>query len=108
MNKNSAIKLARYHKFQKSELNEMMVEALNTESEDYWKQPNHVNRIFDNGAYFNLCRKWLDYTEQSKEDYPVEVVVVRILEGFGEYAKVRIPKKKKIDVEIKCSEKPKL
>jgi hypothetical protein len=109
MNKNSAIKLARYHKFTKFELYNMLVEALDSESDEYWTKANHVNRIFDNGYYFNWCKKLIGYNEHTnKEALEQEPIVVRVLEGFGKYSKVQIPKKIKPDIKIQGSEKPTL
>ncbi len=109
MNKNHAIKLARYHKFTKIELYKMLVEALDTFQDDYWTKPNKVNQIFDNGYYFNQCRKWIDYEKGINDnDLNAEPIVVRVLEGFGKFSKVQLPKKKKPDIKIQVSEKPQL
>ena len=109
MNKNAAIKLARYHKFTRIELYEILVEALNTFNDEYWKKPNKVNPIFDNGAYFNLCIKWVGYEEGVNDsDISAEPVAVRVIENFGKFSKIQLPKKKKAEIKIKCSEKPQL
>ena len=109
MHKNQAVKLARYHKFTKIELYEILVEALDTLQNDYWKKPNKVNPIFDNGYYFNQCRKWIGY-EKGVNDNELnsEIVVVRVLEGFGRFSKVQLPEKKKPEIKIQVSEKPQL
>ena len=109
MNRKHARKLARYHKFTKVELYNMLVEALDTFTDDYWKKPCKANPIFDNGSYFNQCRKWIGYEKgvngnQSNSD----LVVVRVLEGFGRFSKVQMPKKVKPKVSIRLSEKPML
>ena len=87
----------------------MLVEALETFNDEYWEKPNKVNKIFDNGYYFNRCREWLGYEKGvNDDDLSSEIVVVRILEGFGKFSKIQIPKKKKVKIEIQVSEKPKL
>lgn len=109
MNKNHAKKLARYHKFTKIELYEMLVDALDTFNDDYWKKPNKVNPIFDNGYYFNQCRKWIGYEKGVNDnDLSPELVVVRVLEGFGRFSKIQLPKTKKPEIKIQVSEKPQL
>jgi hypothetical protein len=109
MNRNTAKKLARYHSFTKIELYNMLVEALDTFSDDYWTKPNKVNHIFDNGYYFNQCVKWVGY-EQGKNDnaFNEEIVVVRVLEVFGKFSVFQIPKKVKPEIKIQVSEKPHL
>lgn len=109
MHKNQARKLARYHKFTKVELYEMLVEALDTFTDDYWTKPNKVNPIFDNGYYFNQCRKWIGYKKGLNDnDLNCELVVVRVLECFGKFSKTQLPKKKKPEIRIQVSEKPHL
>ena len=109
MNKNHAIKLARQHNFTKIELYEMLVEALDTFPDDYWKLPNKVNQIFDNGPYFNQCRKWINYQNGVNDDHiAAEPVVVRVLEGFGKFSKVQLSKRIKPKIEIQVSQKPTL
>jgi hypothetical protein len=104
-----AHKLARYHKFTKIELYEMLVEALDTFQDDYWKKQNKVNRIFDNGYYFNQCRKWIDYQKGVNDNEGCsEIVVVRVLQCFGKFSKTQLPEKVKPDIEIQVSEKPQL
>jgi len=104
-----AWKLAQYHKFTKIELYEMLVEALATFSDEHWKMANHVNKIFDNGYYFNQCRKWVDYQKGVNDDEVCsEIVTVRVLQSFGKFAKTQLPKKVKSNIEIKVSEKPQL
>lgn len=105
MNRNQAKALAQYHKFTKRELYEMLVEALDTYLEEYWKKPNKVNPIFDNGYYFNRCREWIGGKDDS---YCSEIVTIRVLEGFGNFSKIQLPKKKKVVVPIQASEKPEL
>lgn len=104
-----ARKLAKYHSFTKSELYNILKDALENLPESYWSKANKINPIFDNGYYFNLCRKWLAY-EVGKDDNQKskEIVVVRVLQGFGKYSKVQLPKKKKPNTKIMKSEKPKL
>lgn len=107
MHINQARKLANYHKFTKRELYKMLAEALDTYHDEYWKRPNKVNAIFDNGYYFNRCREWIQYEEGLNDDkYCSEIVTVRVLQGFGKFSKVQIPKKKKIFTPIQVSEKP--
>lgn len=110
MNKTAARKLAKYHKFNRQTLYQMLVEALATRPDDYWGKPNSVNALWDNGAYFNLCRNWLEYKEgENNETYPSEIIVIRVLQCAGEFSKVQLPKKKKrVLPTIQCSEKPTL
>lgn len=108
MNKWQARKLAQYHKFTKKELHDILKEAIDKLPVDYWAKANKVNKIFDNGYYFNQCVKWVDYEEHNTNDNCVEPVVVRVLECFGKFSKIQIPKKEKIDIKIQVSEKPKL
>ncbi len=109
MHINTARKLEKYHKFTKIELYDMLVEALDTHNESYWKEANHLNGIFDNGAYFNLCRNWIGYKKgENDNDYSSEVIVIRVLQGFGKFSKIQLPKKKKQHVKIMKSEKPTL
>lgn len=109
MQQYKARKLAQYHKFTKIELYEMLVEALDTFSDDHWKKPNPVNRIFDNGYYFNQCRKWIDYKKGVNDnELCSEIVTVKVLQSFGKFSKTQLPKKVKPNIEIKVSEKPQL
>lgn len=87
----------------------MLVEALDTFNESHWRKPNPANRIFDNGAYFNLCKKWVDYKKGINDNERCsEMVSFRILHGFGQFSKIQIPKNNKSNPEIKRSEKPTL
>jgi hypothetical protein len=107
MNFNQAKKLAQYHKFTKSELYDMLVEALETYNDDYWIKPNNCNPMFDNGHYFNQCRKWIGYKKEVNDNqHSVEIIVIRILQGFGKFSKVKLPKKIKPNVKLEFSEKP--
>ena len=107
MNRTQAKKLAKYHKFTKRELHRILSEALDTYHEEYWKRPNKVNPIFDNGYYFNRCREWINYEEGVNDDkYCPEIIFIRVLEVFGNFSKVKLPKNKKIIVPIQVSEKP--
>ena len=102
-----AKKLAQFHKFTKIELYEILVEALATFTDDFWKKPNSVNKIFDNGYYFNQCKKWINYQKGVNDnDICKEMVVVRVLQTFGRFSKIQIPEKLKTKIEIKVSEKP--
>ena len=104
-----ARKLAQYHKFTKIELYQILVEALATHTDEYWLKPNGVNKIFDNGYYFNQCRKWIDYQKGVNEnDECSEIVVVRVLQTFGKFSKIQLPQKIKPNIELKVSKKPKL
>ena len=109
MTQSKARQLAKYHKFTKNELYEMLVEVLDTYNDEYWKKASSVNSIFDNGYYFNQCRKWLDY-DITKDDngFSSEIITVRILQSFGKFTKIQLPKKVKQVVEIQGSEKPTL
>jgi hypothetical protein len=107
MQQYKARKLAQYHKFTKIELYEMLVEALATFSDEHWKKPNPVNPIFDNGYYFNQCRKWVDYQKGINDNEGcTEIVVVRVIQSFGKFCKIKLPQKVKPNIEIKVSEKP--
>lgn len=109
MNINQAKALARYHKFTKAELHQILAIALDALSDNHWKKPNSVNAIFDNGYYFNRCREWVGYKRGENDDEsPREMIVVRVLQGFGKFSKVQIPKKLKTKVPIQASEKPTL
>lgn len=109
MNYNQAKKLAEYHKFTARELHEILKEALEKKPESYWSKPYTPNGIFDNGYAFNDRVMWLDYREGINDNkVPVAIVTIRILEMFGQYSKVQLPKPKKIIQEIKYSAKPKL
>jgi hypothetical protein len=109
MNKNQAKKLAQYHQFTKIELFDILKDALNFYSDNYWKKPNKVNPIFDNGSYFNSCRNWIKYRiGENDNEIEIEPVVIRVLEGFGKFSKVQLSSKKKFKVEVKHSEKPQL
>lgn len=109
MTQSKAIKLARYHRFTKKELYEMLVEALDTFTEEYWKLPNSVNHIFDNGYYFNQSRKWVDYQKGINDnEYCREILTVRILQEYGKFSKVQIPIQSKQETKVMVSEKPTL
>ncbi len=103
-----AKKLAKYHKFTKQELYDILKEALDSLPKDYWIKPNKVNLIFDNGSYFNSCVKWLKYDDNSKNDIEIEIVTFRILQCFGKFSKVQLPKKEKAKVKIQKYEIPSL
>ena len=111
MTETQARRLAEYHAFTKIELYEILKEALDTFHPPYWKKANPSNPIFDNGHYFNWLVKLVDYDPEASEyqaqsNVP-EVIVVRVLERYGQFSKVQIPDTKK-KVEIKYSEEPKL
>ena len=111
MTKNQAIKLARYHKFTKLELYNILKEALEKLNDDFWKKPNRINSMTDNGYYFNRCVEWVGYIKgENDNDYTIEVIVVRVLEVFGKFSKIQLPKKTKKVVKINniVSEIPKL
>ena len=109
MNKYKARKLAQYHKFTKIELYNILKESLETLDEEYWKKPNKINLIFDNGYYFNRCVEWLGYEKGVNDnDLSAEIIVVRILEVFGKFSKTKLPVKKKPSIKIQASETPKL
>lgn len=109
MNDWQAKKLAKYHKFTKLELYKMLEEALDTYQDDYWKKPNKVNRIFDNGSYFNSCRGWVGYQKGINDnEIEKESISYRVLQCFGTFSKIQLPEKNKIEVKIQRSEIPKL
>ena len=100
--------LARYHKFTKGELHQILKDALENLPESYWKKPCVVNKIFDNGYHFNRCVEWIGYSEDNRGEVAKELVTIRVLQTFSKFSKVQIPKKKKVDQKIQVSEKPKL
>jgi len=109
MQQYKARRLAQYHKFTKIELYEILVEALATFSDEHWKKPYPVNPIFDNGYYFNQCRKWVDYQEGvNDKEGCTEIVTVRVLQSFGKFSKVQLPQKVKPIIKVQVSEKPQL
>lgn len=104
-----ARKLAQQHKFTKLELYNILVEALATLNNNFWKKPNGVNKIFNNGYYFNQCRKWIRYEKGVNDnEYCSEIVVIRVLQTFGKFSKIQLQQKKKNKIKIIVSEKPKL
>lgn len=105
----NAKNLAQYHKFTRAELYQILKDALEKRPENYWSKPSHINPMFDYGCYFNKCRDWLGYIEgKNDETVPAEMIVVRILQGFGSYSKVQLPKKVKPEIKLVVSEKPTL
>jgi len=111
MNRSQAKKLANYHKFTIGELYEILEKAYYELPEDFWKKPNKVNRIFDNGAYFNYCINWVGYKKGvNDKDIASEIVVFRVLEVFHKFSKIQLPKNKKLKskIDVKCSQKPSL
>ena len=109
MNTFQARKLAQYHIFTKRELFDILHEAYETYTDDYWKKPNSVNAIFDNGYYFNQCIKWVGYKEGVNDDSVcLEIVTVRVLQVFGKFSKVQLPKKVKPEIKIIVSQPPSL
>lgn len=109
MHINKAKQLANYHNFTKLELYTILVDALNELDVSYWSKPNQVNKMFDNGYYFNRCRDWLGYEHGINDnDSPKVLVTVRILTGFGKFSKTQVPIKKRGKIELKVSEKPTL
>jgi len=104
-----ARKLAQYHKFTKIELYEILVEALATHNDAYWKKANNVNKLFDNGYYFNQCRKWIDYKKGENDNEECgQIVVIRVLQTFSKFSKTQLPQKVKVITGVKVSEKPHL
>lgn len=105
-----ARRLAEYHAFTKIELYNILKEALDTKPPGFWKKPSS-NPIFDMGHNFNWLVKLIDYdpegTEHQAQSKVLEVIVVRVLQKFGEYAKVQLPNTKK-EILIQYSEEPKL
>jgi hypothetical protein len=109
MNTHKARKLSQYHKFTKKELFDILEEALASHKDEYWESPNKTNKIFDNGAYFNLCVKWVGYKKGENDDELCSTMVAfRVLDGFGEFSKTQIPEKEKPVIQIQKSEKPSL
>jgi len=109
MNINQSKNLARYHKYTRLELYEILKEALEKEKPEYWNKPNGVNTLFTNGWYFNWCVKLIKYQKGINDNStPDEIIVARVLQTFGKYSKHQIPKKKKYVPEFINHEEPKL
>lgn len=109
MNIHTAKKLAKWHKFTIEELNNMMIEALETYPDEHWRKPYKSNPIMDNGYFFNECRKFLNYDNiTDKNEICQEIFTVRILQCAGEFSKIQLPKKKKYKPNIIISQKPML
>ncbi len=108
MNIQQAKALAKYHKFTKLELYNILKDALADLPESYWTKPNILNKIFDNGYFFNACRDWIGYDGSNGSDLCADSITVRVLQVFGKYSKIQLPKKKKVDVKVVGSQKPSL
>ena len=107
MNFTQAKKLAQYHSFTKKELFEILKEALSKMPKSFWSKPYISNGIMDNGYAFNDRVKWLDYKEGVNDnDYCHEIIVIRILEMFGKFSNVQLPKKTTKKIDIKMSSQP--
>jgi hypothetical protein len=74
MRKYEAINLARYHKFTKKELYNILKDALENEPDHYWDKPNRINKLFNNGYYFNQCRKWIQYEKGMNDDNDIRSI----------------------------------
>ena len=109
MTRTEAKEIANKYKFTRKELYDILKEALEKESESFWTKPNRCNKSTDNGFYFNLVRKWVDYKEGENDDeFASEMVTFRVLHIFGKYSKIQPPKKTKSKISITMSQKPKL
>jgi hypothetical protein len=87
-----AKKLAQYHSYNKIELYEILKDALEKNPASYWSKPSMIYQLMDNGYYFNQCRKWISYDPGVNDNAIIaEIIVIRILQGFGEYSKVQLP-----------------
>jgi len=88
----NAKKLAQYHSYTKIELYEILKDALDKLPESHWPMASSINPLFDNGCYFNKCRKWIGYDPGVNDNtFVAEIVVIRILEVFGEFSEVQLP-----------------
>ncbi len=102
-------KLAQHHKFTRLELHNILKDALENEPESYWGKPNFVNKGFTNGYFFNCCVKWLKYEKGINDDtFPEEIIVVRVLQGFKKYSKIKLPQKQKTVASYLHHENPSL
>jgi hypothetical protein len=109
MKKSDAKELVKNYTFTKKELYDILEEALASEADEYWKKPNKANKIFDNGAYFNLCVEWVNYKAGINDNERcLGIVAFRVLHEFGKYSKKQLSKKEKSHIDIKYSELPKL
>jgi hypothetical protein len=94
MNEQEARSLSKAHTFTKLDLYQILKDALNSISPEFWKKPNVVNPIFDNGSYFNSCRDWVGLVKGVNEgENCSQMVVFRVLHVFGEFSKIQPPNK---------------
>ena len=109
MNIATARKLVKQHSFTRIELYEMMVEALDTYPDSFWKKPYTPNPFMDMGYFFNDCVEFLSYKKGINDnEVPKDIFTIRILQCVGEFSKVKLPKKKKHNPEITMSAIPRL
>lgn len=88
--------LSKKYKYSKLELYTILSKALKNTPDEYWAKPSKVNPIFDNGHFFNLCVRWVEYKEGINDnDIVHEILVYRVLQGFGKYSEHQVPKKPK-------------
>ena len=107
MNIQIAKKLVKQHSFTRIELREMMVEALDTYPDSFWRKPYKPNPFMDIGYFYNDCVEFLDFKKGINEkEVPKDIVTIRILQCVGEFSKVQLPKKEKHNVEITMSATP--
>ncbi len=99
MNTHTANKLSEYHSFTKKELHQILKDAHENLPQSFWQKPSS-NPLFDMGSYFNSCVKWVDYKEGENDNQKCsQPVVIRVLEKFSKFSKVKLPDKpKKPDV----------
>lgn len=103
-----AKKLAQYHSYSKIELYEILKDALEKTPTSYWTKASMINQWMDNGYHFNQCRQWISYDPGVNDNAIVaEIIVIRILQEFGEFSKVQLPVSN-IKVDIIMSEVPTL
>jgi len=84
--------------------------ALKEMPESFWAKRNVSNKSTDNGFYFNMCVKWLDFKENVNEDEIADhMLTYRVLHIFGEFSEIQPYKKPTKEMpEIMMSQKPKL
>ena|ERR1700741_5531984 len=111
MKRSEANKLAKYHKFTRKELYEILVEAFEKTPKDYWEKPSTDNPIFSNGWLFNLCKKIIGYEKDNplaNETVMPRVISFRVLRSFGKFSKIQLPKAQKPEIKMQKHEIPTL
>ncbi len=105
MTNNEAKQLSAYHTFTKTELRAILKLALKNKPKTFWIKRNRIQKLVDNGAYFNTLVKQLNGTDTSRV---FNLIQTRILVMFGEYSRIQVPKIEKNTPEKPYSEVPKM